>query len=263
VTESVPHPSILLIHGGITGAWIWDAWRAELGACGWEVNVLDLRGHGRSLPTDMALITMDDYVADVASVAMQIATARGAYPLLGGWAMGGLIAMLQAANEPRTPGLLLFAPSPPLEVAGRAEPEVVRETPSGGFGPEVYGLYPDDAAASRAALHDLAQTEAESVLEQVRGAEESGLARRQRRRGVPLAVGSLRCPALVLFGEQDRVFAPELQRRLAIYLAGDALSVPETGHWGIVCHGTAVAGAAPAVDRWLRRNLRIGEGGSE
>ena len=252
----MPRPSILFIHGGITGAWIWDAWRAHLSPFGWEVNVLDLRGHGRSLPADMALITMDDYLADVASVAEQIAAARGAYPVLGGWAMGGLIAMLQAAREPRAPGLLLFAPSPPLEVAGRAEAEVVRQTPSGPFGAEVYGLYPDDLEASRQALHDLTDEEAAAVLEQVRGAEESGLARRQRRRGISLAAGAVSCPSLVVFGESDRSFAAELHRRLAIYLGGDALPVPQTGHWGIVCHEAGVASAASGVDAWLRRNLR-------
>ncbi len=239
----------------MTAAWIWDAWRAHLNPFGWEVNVLDLRGHGRSLPADMGMITMADYVGDVASVAAQIAAAHGAYPVLGGWAMGGLVAMLQAAAEPITPGLLLFAPSPPLEVAGRAAAEVVRQTPSGPCGPEVYGLYPDDPGRSREALHDLAQAEATAVLEQVRGAEESGLARRQRRRGVSLAAGSVRCPSLVVFGESDRQFPPEIQRRLAIYLAGDALPVPQAGHWGIVCHDAAVASAAAGVDGWLQRNV--------
>jgi len=257
VAEIVPHPSILLIHGGATAAWLWDAWRAHLGPLGWEVNVLDLRGHGRSLPVDMATVTVDDYVGDVASVAAQIAAARGAHPIVGGWSMGGLIAMLYAASQPQTPGLLLIAPTPPLEVAGRARPEAVRQTPSSAFGPEVYGLYPDDIEASRDALHDLTDAEAAALLDQVRGAEESGLARRQRRRGVPLAVGAVRCPSLVVFGESDRRFEPALQRRLAIYLGGDALPVPLTGHWGIVCHETAVATATAGVDAWLRRNVSL------
>jgi pimeloyl-ACP methyl ester carboxylesterase len=251
----MPQPSILLIHGGVTAAWIWDAWRAHLGALGWEVNVLDLRGHGRSLPVDMATVTMDDYVGDVASVAEQIATARGAYPVIGGWAMGGLIAMLHAAMEPRVPGLLLFAPRLPLEIADRAPPEVVRQTPSGPFGPEIYGLYPDDLAASREALHDLSDGEAVVVLEQVQGAQESGLARRQRLRGVSLAVGAVACPSLVVFGEADRQVPPDLNRRLAIYLGADALPVSETGRWGIVCHEPSVLRAADGVDRWLRRNF--------
>jgi pimeloyl-ACP methyl ester carboxylesterase len=256
----VPFPSLLLVHGGITGAWIWDHWRAQLAALGWEVNVLDLRGHGRSLPADMATVTMDDYLWDVASVAGQIAAARGAYPVLGGWAMGGLLAMMQAAAEPRTPGLLLLAPSPPLEVAGRSDPAVVRETPSGAFGPEGYGLDAADPEEVRRVLHDLSDLEAGQVLDNVRGSTESGLARRQRRRGVSLSAGDVRCPSLVVYGEADRYFAPDLYRRLAIYLGADVMPVPGAGHWGIVCHASAVQATAPGVDIWLRKNLTSSRG---
>jgi pimeloyl-ACP methyl ester carboxylesterase len=251
----VAYPSILLIHGGITAAWIWDLWRQSLGDLGWQVNVLDLRGHGHSLPVDFATITMEDYAADVASVTAQIAAAQGRPPILGGWAMGGLVAMMHAATQPDLPGLLLFSPSPPLEVAGRADADVVRATPSGPFGPEVYGLHPDDLDASKAALHDLTDEEARGILEHVRGAEESGMARRQRRRGVSLEPGAVRAPSLVVFGEQDAHFPPEYQRSLAIYLAGDAMAVPSVGHWGIVCHAEAVALTAPRVDTWLRANV--------
>jgi pimeloyl-ACP methyl ester carboxylesterase len=251
----VPYPSILLIHGGITAAWIWDRWRARLADLGWEVNVLDLRGHGRSLPVDFATVTMEDYVADVASVTSQIASAQGRHPILGGWAMGGLIAMMHAASQPDVPALLLFAPSPPLEVAGRGDPDVVRQTPSGPFGPEVYGLHVDDLEASRRALHDLTDEEARGVLQSVREAEESGMARRQRRRGVSLPPGAVRAPSLVVFGEQDTHFAPEYQRSLAIYLAADAMPVPRAGHWGVVCGDAFVAETAPRIDDWLRRVL--------
>src|SRR3990172_69799 len=66
-------PSILLVHGAANGAWVWDAWRRHLGRLGWVVNVLDLRGHGRSLPIDLAQVTMEDYVADLSSVTRHIA----------------------------------------------------------------------------------------------------------------------------------------------------------------------------------------------
>jgi len=251
----VAYPSILLIHGGMTAAWIWNLWRQRLGELGWQVNVLDLRGHGRSLPVDFSTITMEDYEADVASVTSQIATAQGRYPIVGGWAMGGLVAMMHAAQQQELPGLLLFAPSPPLEVAGRADPEVIRATPSGPFGPEVYGLHVDDVEMSRQVLPDLTDEEASQLLNSVRGAEESGMARRQRRRGISVAPGVVRPPSLVVYGEQDAHFAPEIQRSLAIYLAGDALPVPGAGHWGIVCHEDAVKLAAPRVDAWLRENV--------
>src|SRR3990170_2727197 len=114
------YPSLLLIHGAATGAWVWDAWRRHLPPLGWQVNVLDLRGHGRSLPTDLSSVTLEDYVADVESVTRQIAAAQGGHPVIGGWGMGGLIAMIYAAGHQETPALLLFSPAPLLEVAGRA-----------------------------------------------------------------------------------------------------------------------------------------------
>jgi pimeloyl-ACP methyl ester carboxylesterase len=251
----VAYPSILLIHGGVTAAWIWDLWREQLGALGWQVNVLDLRGHGRSLPVDFSTITMEDYVADVASVTTQIASAQGQHPILGGWAMGGLVAMMHATAEPEIPALLLLAPSPPLEVAGRGDPDVVRQTPSGPFGPEVYGLDVDDMEASAVALHDLTEDERRAVLDGVRGAQESGMARRQRRRGVSLTPGAIKAPSLVVYGESDTQFEPSVHRSLAIYLGGDAIAVPRAGHWGVVRGAGFVTETAPRIDAWLRRVL--------
>jgi pimeloyl-ACP methyl ester carboxylesterase len=246
--------SLLLIHGAANGAWVWDAWRSQLNEFGWQVNVLDLRGHGRSLPEDLSQTTMQDYVADVASVAGQIAK-QGNHPVIGGWSMGGLIAMMYATANAQTPALLLFSPSPPLEVAGRGDAAQVRATPSGQFGPEQYGLYIKDTGASAAALHDLTELEVEEVLRQSEGALESGMARRQRRRGISIAPGAIRCSSLVVYGEADRQFAPELNRRLAIYLGSDVLPVAEAGHWGIVYGERFVRKAAPSLDAWLRRVL--------
>jgi pimeloyl-ACP methyl ester carboxylesterase len=246
--------SLLLIHGGANGAWVWDAWRSHLNQLDWQANVLDLRGHGRSLPADFSQMTMEDYVADVASVADQIAK-HGNHPVIGGWSMGGLIAMMYVATNPQTPALLLFSPSPPLEVGGRADAAQVRATPSGPFGPEGYGLYINDTAASMQTLHDLTEAEAEEVLQRSEGALESGMARRQRRRGISIAAGAVRCPSLVVYGEADKQFAPELNRRLAVYLGGDVLPVAEAGHWGIVYGERFVRKAAPSLDAWLRRVL--------
>lgn len=249
-------PSLLLVHGAANGAWVWDFWRRELRALGWTVNVIDLRGHGRSLPVDFSLVTMEDYLADLTSVAAQVTAAEGRHPVIGGWSMGGLVAMMYAAAHQQTPALLLFSPSPPLQVAGRASPEEIRSTPSGPYGPELYGIIPEDPQASRAALHDLSDAEAAVVLQQSAGAQDSGLARRQRRRGISIAPGSIRCPALVLYGEEDRQFPPEVNRRLALYLGADTVAVPGAGHWGIVYHEAAVTATAPALDRWLRAHIQ-------
>ena len=59
----MPYPSLLFVHGAASGAWVWATWRRHLRPFGWMTNVLDLRGHGLSLPMDFTTVTMEDYVA--------------------------------------------------------------------------------------------------------------------------------------------------------------------------------------------------------
>ena len=248
-------PPLLFVHGAANGAWVWDVWREQLKPLGWESIVIDLRGHGRSLPVDFSIVTMEDYVHDLESVTGQIVAARGVHPVIVGWSMGGLVAMMYAADHQETAGLVLLSSSPPEQIAGRVEPEVIRRTPTTAYGPEVYGIDPAEPAASRAALPELTDEEAARVIANSAGAQESGFARRQRRRGVKIAPGAIRCPTLVLYGETDAHFSAEQNRRLATYLAADAVALPDAGHWGIVYGGATVAAAAPQLDAWLGRHF--------
>jgi pimeloyl-ACP methyl ester carboxylesterase len=251
----MPQPSLLLVHGALTGAWVWDSWRRHLGSLGWQVNVIDLRGHGRSLPTDLSTVTMEDYVADLASVTVQIERAQGVHPIVGGWSMGGLIAMMYAAQHPETPGLLLISPSLPLEAGGKAPIEVVREASGAVLEPEAFGLYADDPGRSAEVLFDLSDEERRELLSRIAGCMESGIASRQVLRGISLASQDVSMPSCVLCGESEPAPRPEQCRTLATYLGGEAIGVPGAGHWGIVCHAAAVEAAAPEVDRWLRRSV--------
>lgn len=253
----MPAPSLILVHGEVTGAWLWDAWRRHLGALGWSVNVLDLRGHGRSLPLDLTPVTLADYVTDLASVCRQIAAGQGRHPVVGGWSMGALIALMYAAAQQDVPALLLWAPPPALEVGGRPPVRELRRFPPAPLGPESFGLDHADAAATRqGALFDLTEEEADRVLAATAGAQESGLACRQAAAGVSIPPGAVRCPALLVYGEADRERPPSLYRRMALYLAADVLAVEGAGRFGIVCGERFVARTAPDVDGWLRRVLR-------
>ncbi len=251
-------PAVLFIHGAANGAWVWEFWRRELKGLGWEAIVVDLRGHGRSLPVDMSEVTMEDYVADVESVTGQVAVALGAQPVIAGWSMGGLVAMMYAAKHPETPGLVLLSPSMPEEVAGKASLEEVRRTPNAPFGPELYGVFSEDAEASKAALFDLTEAEAASVLEKSAGAVESGFARRERKRGISIAPGAIRAPVLLLHGElETEEKSPELNRRLAVYLGAERIEAPGSGHWGLVYSESAVQALAPRVAGWLEREVGV------
>jgi pimeloyl-ACP methyl ester carboxylesterase len=251
-------PPVLFIHGAANGAWVWDAWRQALARLGRHGIVLDLRGHGRSLPADFSTVTMEDYVADVESVAPQVAERFGVQPVIAGWSMGGLIAMMYAARHPETPGLVLFAPSAPVEVSGRADPEAVRATPTAPFGPELYGIYPGDLERSRPALHDLTDEEARRVLENSTGAEESGFARRQRLRGISVEAGSITCPSLVIYGDSDRSRQARDAPALAEYLHAEMVVAAGAGHWGIVYNEATVDELAPHLDAWLTRCFSVG-----
>ncbi len=248
----MPFPPLLFIHGAANGAWVWDVWRKHLTPLGWDCNVLDLRGHGLSMPVDFSEVTMEDYVSDVESVTRHMFQRLGQHPVVFGWSMGGLVALMYAVGHPETPALVLLSPSPPLQVTGRGAADEVRKIPTAAFGPEAYGVYPDDAERSRDALFDLTENEARVVLEKSRGAQESGFARRQRKRGVSISQGAIICPTLVVFGDQDRSFPPDMNRRLALFLAADTLGVETAGHWGIVYSDRIVAETAERVDSWLR-----------
>jgi pimeloyl-ACP methyl ester carboxylesterase len=220
------------------------------------VNVLDLRGHGLSLPADLSTVTMEDYLQDIESVTSQIAAARGAHPVLGGWSLGAMLAMMHAARDSDTPALLLIEPPPPLELGGRAVQEQVRRFAGGVLGPEALGIFPDDAQRSRQALFDLDEDEVTSFLRASDGAQESGLALRQSLRGISIPAGSIRCPALVVYGNSEgRDETGAFSRQLAFYLGGESLGVAGAGHWGVVYSQRAITAAAPEVDAWLRRML--------
>ena len=252
----MPQPALLLCHGAASGAWVWDFWRAELRDLGWHANVLDVRGHGRSIPIDLSTTTMEDYVADVASVTEQIAAAQGVHPVIGGWSMGGMVAMMYAAQHPETTGLVLFEPSLPLEAGGKASGDVVRQFQGAILTPESFGLYPDDLEKSRSRLFDLTDGEAEAFLSNSKDATESGIALRQNLRGISIPEGAIECPALVVYGEtQQRETVAEQDRLLAQHLHADALAVEGAGHWGLVYSRSTVRQTAPRLDAWLRRVL--------
>ena len=250
-------PPLLFIHGAANGAWVWEFWRREMKGLGWEANVLDLRGHGMSMTVDFETVTMEDYVSDVESVMPQIEARFGLPPALLGWSMGGLVAMMCAAKHQEIPALVLLEPSPPEQVQGRATAAELRNIPITPIGPEDYGLYPDDPSASHPALYGLTEAEAAAALEHSRGAQESGLARRQRKSGVSIAAGVIRCPVLVMYGKHGDQFPDEMSRKTALFLGAQATSLGDVSHWGLVYSEEVVKKAAPNVSEWLRKALAV------
>ncbi len=156
---------------------------------------------------------MHDYARAVVEAAQSIPQPFA----LCGWSMGGLVALLAAA-EARPNALVLLEPSPPAEVQGQ-DPSV--EPDPGVFDPEaVYGAFPEG----------------------IRARPESALARAERKRGI--SVPRIGCPSLVVFGDE---FRAERGTAVAHLYGSDERHFPGFTHWDLVQRREV----HDAVARWL------------
>lgn len=247
----MPYPSLLFIHGEGTAAWLWEPWRRHLRPFGWETNVLDLRGHGRSLPIDYTTVTLEDYIADIESVVGQIA-AQSRTPVLAGWGMGALLALMMASRRQEVPGVVLLGPVATKEAGGGASLQELQRIPAGPIGPAELGVATDGTAT---ALADLTDEEKTRLRNEMKDAIESGVALRQAERGVSVPVDTVQRPVLVLSGDVEDGRGAEPGGRVAETYGGQRVVVPGVGRWGIVYHEAAVADMAWRVDAWLKKVL--------
>ncbi len=103
-------PPIILIHGAANSSGVWTLWQQALAAQGWSSFALDLGGHGQSSPVDLSGVRMADYVDEVRRLIRHF----NQPPVMMGWSMGGLVAMMAAACDPVL-ACIALAPSLPSQ----------------------------------------------------------------------------------------------------------------------------------------------------
>ncbi|MEX0710529.1 MAG: alpha/beta fold hydrolase, partial [Chloroflexota bacterium] len=111
-------PPLLLVHGALTGSWLWSSFGAYFAERGWEAHAMNLRGHYTSDLADLSETRMRDYASDIGVAVRQL----GRPPVLIGWGIGALAAMLFAEHN-RVLGLVMLAPSPPAAALPRTPVE--------------------------------------------------------------------------------------------------------------------------------------------
>lgn len=229
-------PPIILVHGAANSALVWTYWQEALASDGWASYAIDLRGHGASAPLDLAGTGMHEYASDVGRLVEQL----GRPPILIGWSMGGLVAMMAAATGAAA-ACVGLAPSMPARAVDTSRP-----LRSGVFTAEEYGITghdPDDQPA----MPDLDREERRVALASL--CSESRFARDERQRGI--VVESLPVPLLIVTGSADHQWPRERYRDL--WLPADHLTVEGASHWGLVLSRRALSHAVPAVLGWLGR----------
>jgi pimeloyl-ACP methyl ester carboxylesterase len=237
-THITDNPPVILVHGSVNAASVWTFWQPALADEGWASYAIDLRGHGRSAALDLSSTGMQDYAADVRALALQFKCP----PVIIGWSMGGLVAMMLAADGVAS-ACVALAPSSP---ARYRDTNMILRT--GEFGPEEYGIQDRNPEHQRA-MPDLDRDERVIALNAL--GKESRLARDERQAGI--VIESLVCPCLIVTGSADTQWPRE--RYLDLWLKAYYLSVVGASHWGLVLNRRALKSMIPAVLRWLTGEL--------
>lgn len=227
-------PPVVLVHGAANSAVVWTYWQKALAAEGWESHAVDLRGHGKSEPIDLSSTSMADYADDVRGVVAGL----DRKPIVMGWSMGGLVAMMVAASG-HAVACVALAPSTPTRTRDATAP--LRH---GTFGAEFYGITshdPDDQPA----MPDLDREERVIALSSL--GLESQYARDDRKAGI--VIESLPCPLLIVTGSADRLWHRDKYDDL--WLDADRFEVDGASHWGLVLSRRAIEVAVGKVVGWL------------
>jgi pimeloyl-ACP methyl ester carboxylesterase len=251
-------PPLLLVHGALSGSWLWTDVAAYLAERGWEAHAMNLRGHYTSDVADLDDTTMADYADDIGVAARHL----GRPPVIVAWGIGALAAMLYAERHPVL-GLVLLAPSPPAAALPRLPSEhELRDVP------DVYDArwwgWIRDLDELRETMPDMDDPALEKMQEMLAGARESGPARRERMRGVPIDGSRIAVPALVIGAGHDDVIHPSEVRRTADLLHATYEYFPTASHFGLLMGAHTWPQVAQSVLGWLeeRRHAMVAAAGA-
>ena len=179
---------------------------------------------------------MSDYADDVMATVRRLSDP----PVVMGWSMGGLVAMMVAAQG-QARAVVALAPSTP--VAERDDNVVVR---MGSFGPEEYGITSKDPA-EQPSMPDLDLEERAIALGAA--SAESRAARDDRKAGI--AIASLPCPLLVVTGSDDRSWPRSAYA--GMHLSAEYMEACGASHWGLVLNRRLLPDLVSRVADWLGR----------
>lgn len=238
-------PPLLLVHGALTGSWMWSSFAAYFAERGWEAHAMNLRGHYTSDLAELAETGMADYAADIGVAVRHL----GRPPVIIAWGIGALAALIHAERHPVL-GLVLLAPSPPAAALPRRADQHELKTVPDVYDAAWWGwIAPRDRL--RSWLPDLSEGELTKMQEMLTGARESGTARRERMLGVEVDLGRIAAPSLVIAAGLDDVIHPSEARATADLLGATYEYIPAASHFGLVMGSDTWPQVAGSILGWL------------
>lgn len=252
-------PPLLLVHGVLTGSWLWTEFAAYLAERGWEAHAMNLRGHFTSAPAELDETGMADYADDVGVAMRQL----GRPAVVIGWGIGALAALMHASRRPDgVLGLVLLAPSPPAAALPRRPDEhELRAVPA--IYDATWWGWSGTTKELRERMPDMDEQDIAKMVELLDGARESGRARRERMQGVEIDTRALmEVPSLVIGAGRDDVIHPNEARHTADLLGAGYEYFPAASHFGLVMGEHSWPDVAASVLGWLeeRRHAMAASG---
>ena len=234
--SSIEAPPIIFVHGSANSAKVWTLWQKKIADLGCSSHAIDLRGHGNSNRVDLSSTSMEDYAEDIRLIIRKIPRP----PVIIGWSMGGLLAMMVAAKG-HTVACISLGPSMPAQIVDSSV-----QIRTGEFGPEEYGITSGDPN-NQLGMKDLDIDERMIALSSV--GPESRMARDERKAGI--VITEMPCPLMIMTGAGDQAWPFETYKGL--WLSFTHQSIEGASHWGLVLNRRALGIAVPLAMQWLRK----------
>jgi pimeloyl-ACP methyl ester carboxylesterase len=215
---------LLFIHGLFAGGWMFERWMTYFAERGRAAYALDLRGHGASAPVaDLGRVSLGDYVDD----ALRATRALGNVVVIG-HSMGGLVAQ-KLAELGAAAATVLVSPAPPRGIPLISARLVLRQAkylPALVRSREIRVQRPD---ADAIIMNRIPPDERPAVFAQFQ--PDSGRASRDIVLGA-MAVDQhrVRCPVLVVAGDDDRFIPLRVARRVAAKYRAPLRVLPGRAH---------------------------------
>ncbi len=228
--------TLVLVHGLGARGEDWSPLIPSLAAAGFHVYVPDLLGYGRSAKPDVdySIALEEEVVADFMR-ALQIEHAD-----VGGWSMGGWIALKLAADRPKLVDRLIVFDSAGVYFQPTFDATLFAPTDSTGLSHLIAMLTPQPRPlpgfASRAAIRHLQENA--WVVKRSLDSMESG------RDLMDFKLGEIHQPTLVVWGKLDRLIPLAAGEQMHHKIAGSSMLIVDgCGHltpgecWRPVLHG--------------------------
>ena len=245
--ERVTRPAVLFVHGYFADATVWNDWLAFFASRGFPAYALNLRGRGGSEPgASLGRASIADFVDDARLVVGHIAAHHGA-PAAVGHSMGGLLVQLLAAEQ-LIRAAVLVAPAPPRGISVLSPRVALKQLK---YLPAILGsrlVKPGANDLRDLVLDHLSPAEQNALIASL--VPDSGRAGRDMSiTGVPVDARRVRCPMLVVTGDDDHFIPRRISERVGRRYGAPVRLFAGHGHMLIVERGWQAV--AETIADWL------------